>query len=336
MVVSESDLISVVVPVYNVEDYIENTLKSISAQTYGNLEILVIDDGSTDGSYARCEKIARFDPRITIIRKHNGGLSSARNVGIEAAKGKYISFVDGDDLIDSKYIEFLYKAIKKNNSDVSICALKRIKEANQYSVKQDNYPNISLLSNKCCIKRMLLSRDISISACGKLYLIDLWDKFRFPEGHYYEDIATIPVVIASSKTSCISYLDYPGYGYIVRRGSITGSLSISEKRLADANDELNKLKECLSLYDESLLEFYKHYRASIWLSLYRYIINSKNVNDDVLYRVTGYLKNESRKYMHDRRLPQLIRIRYFLFSVSPKLYLAIFELYARLSGLSLV
>ena len=111
----DTTLISVVIPVYNIEEYLERCVNSICAQTYPNLEILLVDDGSTDGSGALCDALAEKDTRIRVFHKVNGGSSSARNVGVAQARGDYIGFVDSDDYISENMYELLYEAIKKND-----------------------------------------------------------------------------------------------------------------------------------------------------------------------------------------------------------------------------
>ena len=118
--------ISVVVPVYNVEQYLEKCVNSIINQTYKNLEIILVDDGATDKSGKLCDELAKLDNRIMAYHKKNGGLSDARNYGVERATGDYIGFVDGDDYIDAEMYEKLYEAIKKENVDVAECNLKII------------------------------------------------------------------------------------------------------------------------------------------------------------------------------------------------------------------
>ena len=113
------ELVSIIVPVYNIEKYLLECVESLMSQTYHNIEIILIDDGSTDESANLCDKIALRDERVVVIHKKNGGVSSARNCGIEVAKGNYITFVDGDDWVKENYIEILYEGIKKYNADIS-------------------------------------------------------------------------------------------------------------------------------------------------------------------------------------------------------------------------
>ena len=118
----EEELISVILPIYNVEKYLEKCLKSVINQTYKNLEIILVDDGSKDNSPQICDEYAVKDKRIVVIHKSNGGLSDARNAGIEIAKGKYIALIDSDDYVEKDYVQFLYQLIKENNAEMSICS----------------------------------------------------------------------------------------------------------------------------------------------------------------------------------------------------------------------
>ncbi|EHZ61025.1 glycosyl transferase 2 family protein [Streptococcus pneumoniae GA47210] len=122
------DLISIVVPVYNVEKYLKKSIESILNQTYQNIEILLVDDGSTDSSGKICESFSKVDPRIRVFHKENGGLSDARNFGIEQMKGQYVAFIDSDDYISKDYVWKLYSSIKNNDSEVSICSFLLVDE----------------------------------------------------------------------------------------------------------------------------------------------------------------------------------------------------------------
>ena len=123
------ELVTIVVPVYKVEKYIDKCINSILSQTYKNLEIILVDDGSPDDCGKICDRYAKLDTRINVIHKENGGLSDARNAGNDVAKGKFISFIDSDDYIEPEYIEILYKAIKKDETDIAISSHKVIYES---------------------------------------------------------------------------------------------------------------------------------------------------------------------------------------------------------------
>ena len=130
----EEELISIIVPVYKVEKYLDKCINSIVSQTYKNLEVILVDDGSPDSCGKMCDEWTKKDTRIKVIHKENGGLSDARNFGLDCAKGKYIQFVDSDDYIEKDMIEFLYKNLKENNADISICS--------NYMVDEENVINV--------------------------------------------------------------------------------------------------------------------------------------------------------------------------------------------------
>ena len=117
----EQDLISVIIPVYNVEKYLKRCMDSVLKQTYSNIEIIIVDDGSTDTSGSLCDEYWKKDSRITVFHKENGGLSSARNFGLERVSGNYVCFIDSDDFIHENYISFMYDKIIKNDADICYC-----------------------------------------------------------------------------------------------------------------------------------------------------------------------------------------------------------------------
>ena len=133
----QTELISIIIAAYNIEEYIERGVESVRNQTYGNLDIIVVDDGSTDSTGAVCDRLAAKDARIRVIHKKNGGLSDARNVGIAAAKGGYIGFVDGDDWIDPDMYEKMLGAMKEQNAEAAICRYRRIYRTNTVDQSKD-------------------------------------------------------------------------------------------------------------------------------------------------------------------------------------------------------
>lgn len=176
------ELISVVVPVYNVQDCLDKCLESIVSQTYENLEIIVIDDGSTDLSSKKCDEWLKKDNRIKVIHQENKGLAEARNVGISKSTGKYISFVDSDDFIDSKMIEILYKTLVKTNSQISVCKFKRVDNYSKVNLKKTG--EIKEFDAKGALIS-LLKEDISVHIWDKLYLKDLFSRSRMPKGQAF-------------------------------------------------------------------------------------------------------------------------------------------------------
>ncbi len=207
--------ISVVVPVYNVEAYIKKCIDSILKQTYKNLEIFLVDDGSLDKCGEICDAYGKMDKRIIVIHKENGGLSDARNTGIERATGEYIVFVDSDDYIEETMVENLYEAITAYDADIACCA--KFVETEDKAVVQNN--GLAFCENsEQVLGRMLLLDDIDTSAWGKMYRLSLFENIRYPFGKYYEDMGTTYKLF--DKAEKIVHISNPGYHYLIRNGSI--------------------------------------------------------------------------------------------------------------------
>ena len=212
-------LISVIVPIYNVEKYLRKCVDSILNQTYENLEIILVDDGSTDNCPKICDYYQKKDKRIRVIHKENGGLSDARNCGLDIAKGEYVGFVDSDDFIHHRMFELLLKYLLENNADISICNYTKVTEVD---LKIDE--NIELKEINCYSKKEFIKKLVQedggkyIVAWNKLYKRKIFDQLRFPYGRQHEDEFIIHHVIdLSKKIVCINeYLYY----YLQRNNSI--------------------------------------------------------------------------------------------------------------------
>lgn len=184
-------LISVVVPVYKVERYLERCIGSILSQTYENLEIILVDDGSPDKCGEICDTLAQSDSRIKVYHKQNGGLSDARNLGVEHSQGEYITFIDSDDYIAPYYIEYLFTLLKKYNADISACCMVETYEDTADYQRNDKIPNEQFLTGKeACRKLFGCLHIVLVTACGKLYRSDIVKKYSFPVGRIHEDEAT--------------------------------------------------------------------------------------------------------------------------------------------------
>ena len=200
--------VSLIVPIYNVYNYLERCLDTLINQTYKNIEIIAINDGSPDNSEEIIDKYVKKDERVKKYNKSNGGLSSARNFGLKYATGEYVMFLDSDDYFELDMIEKLLAQINKDNSDICICDI--VKES-------ENGSCISILkglNEDSTINNVLLSLP---SACNKLFKRNLI-KEEFPEKRYYEDLGTIPLIIANSNS--VSYVSEALYHYVQREGSI--------------------------------------------------------------------------------------------------------------------
>lgn len=230
-------LISIIVPVYNVKSYLPACLDSLKKQTYSNLEILLVDDGSTDNSDTLLKAFASVDKRARVIKKKNGGLSSARNTGLDRAKGKYIFFLDSDDYLENDAIEYLFKLIEKSGSLISICS--HFEKSQKGDLKNFNNKEYKTekLSIETALKRMLDEQGFMMSAWGKLYSAKLFEhkrlknfsgelpEIRFPENMLHEDVGTTYKIFLRTlkydKKATIAFGSRPKYVYNIRNSSIT-------------------------------------------------------------------------------------------------------------------
>lgn len=212
--------ISVIVPVYNVEDYLEECLESLVNQTFKDMEIICVNDGSTDNSG---EILKKYEDRVTVITQENQGLSGARNSGVRAAQGKYIGFVDSDDWVDKDFYEKLYNAITETNSDIAAASI--IRGENKYRVKyfsQNVYTNLADKLTVCGLPK-------SCYVWNKIYKSELIKSSEFKQGVYYEDVIWTPNILKSAN----SVVTVPETEYHYRRNSnsIVKSIQSEQKQL---------------------------------------------------------------------------------------------------------
>lgn len=230
--------ISVVVPIYNVEKYLPKCIESIISQTYKNLEIILVDDGSTDNSGKIIDEYAKKDSRILAIHKPNGGCSSARNYALDIATGSYIAFADSDDILNEREYEVLYNLIKKHDADISFCELQTIS-----TEEFEQYPNIELKQRKKeelfektitpaeALNLMILNSEVGNYVALKLFKKELFEGHRFADKVYYEDVALVYKVIAGAEK--IAYTNEKLYFYQINRVGAT-TASFNTKKIIDS------------------------------------------------------------------------------------------------------
>ena len=217
--------ISIIVPVYDVEKYLKKCVDSILNQTFKDFELILVDDGSPDNSGAICDQYAEKDSRVRVIHKENGGLSDARNAGIEVARGKYLGFVDSDDFVNEDMYKQLYTSIIENNADLSICGIFDLYEGKTPIKKTEK----KLLLNRNEAMIMIFhGNEISVHAYNKLYKKEIFESLRYPVGKYHEDSYIIVNVLDRCKKIAINTKQM--YYYYHRDGSITGQ-KFSNKQL---------------------------------------------------------------------------------------------------------
>ena len=265
--------ISVIIPVYNVEKYLSETIESVLRQTFTDFEVILIDDGSKDGTAFICDKYAKEDERIKVVHKENGGVSSARNIGIEKAIGEYITFIDGDDLVNANMLEVLYKNAKAYNVDISCCGIVQQSlngERNDYC----NGEKVFLNDMRDLMKKFfsdIIYREVLYGPYNKLFRKSTIDGVKFnPHYRMGEDMLFTFECIEKAQSF---YLENTGlYYYIKRKNSATTS-RFSSKMFDDiyVADEL--LRKCATLYktvyDEALRWNYVH-KINMCRALFKY------------------------------------------------------------------
>jgi len=218
--------VSIIVPVYNVERYLEECLNSILNQSFQNFEVILVNDGSSDRSAIICNEFTKMDSRIKVIHKKYGGVSSARNIGVSVARGEYIGFVDSDDRIDKDMYKRLMNLCLQTESEIAICRLGREIDGKLINPVQSGF--IKELDHVDAMRELYKGQLYRFSLCNKLFKKSCFDNITFPEGRIHEDLSTTYKLFSQSKKS--AYTNYIGYIYVKRTNSILTS-QFNEKRM---------------------------------------------------------------------------------------------------------
>lgn len=224
-----NSLVSVIIPVYNTEKYLDECMQSVLNQSYAPLEIILVDDGATDSCPHLCDDYAKKDFRVKVVHKQNGGLSSARNAGIRIAKGKYLTFVDSDDIVAPDMVETMVSLAQQENAEIVKICLARKEHSVDCIASAGNY--FGVLPSEA-LRRIYTDPPQIISACGKLFHARLFLDISFPEGRYYEDEFTTPKLYnAASK---IVFSESILYFYMQRNNDSIMRSSLTEKKIQDS------------------------------------------------------------------------------------------------------
>lgn len=278
--------ISIIVPVYNVEKYLKKCVDSILAQTFQNFELILVDDGSWDGCGDICDSYQRQDFRVRVIHKPNGGLSDARNAGIDAAQGRYLGFIDSDDYISEDMYEMLHRLIVQENADVAACSM--------YHCYYDHIepPKVPeecmVVDSEQAIAMMLESKKVSVNAVNKLYKREMFHKVRYPVGKLSEDAFVVVELFAQAKKVVISTV--PKYYYVHHEGTITSS-PFREKDL-NVIEAYTKNLDLVSRYFPALKEraMFRYYFAHFYV-LDKMVLSSEFDDFTLRKKIIKTLKN---------------------------------------------
>lgn len=223
-------MIDVIIPVYNVEKYIDRCMESVLNQTYKDLKVILVDDGSTDKSGAICDEYARRYENVTVYHKANGGLSSARNYGIQKSTAEYIAFIDSDDYVNIHWFEELYTVAQRYDADMVCAGVTMVYDTTNVGMREEMPKDVGAekVDKSEMYRRMFAQIGVDVSMYTKLFKLKVFDDIRFPDGELYEDMQIIEKLTESCNTLVVS--DYKGYFYYQRQGSIMYS-GMNNKRM---------------------------------------------------------------------------------------------------------
>ena len=298
------DLISIIVPVYKVEKYLDKCIESIVNQTYKNLEIILVDDGSPDNCGVMCDAWAEKDSRIKVIHKENGGLSDARNAGMEIATGKYIGFVDSDDCIAPEMYELLHGRIVADGSDIAACGVEMVWEDGTESRMLTRQGDCVL--DTCAAMEAVIDESwLKQPVWYKLYKTDLVRDIRFPVGKYHEDVFWTWRAVA--RAAKVSVFDTPCYFYLQRSSSIMGE-KYSLKRLDGLEAKCLRHREIA----EKIPELSVQTLSSIWYAcLYHGQCALRDLQAQERKAVMDKLKEVQRAYPLPEKRPDELSVKYW-------------------------
>ena len=287
--------VSVIVPVYNVQEYLEECLDSLAGQTLKDIDIICVNDGSTDGSDETLKKYAKKDKRIKVINKKNGGLSSARNAGLRECKTDYVMFCDSDDSYDKTICEKMLKAIERDQSDIAICGIKVIYTAHEEMKRSDDkYYSLKYSGEKRINDEVILNTDVAMM--NKMFRMKIIKQYNisFPDGLNNEDFYFYNAYM--SVASIASFVEDKLYNYKRREGSIMsvnfekGSLSLDHLKIAERLFEFYRKEGFLRKHIDL---FWKQWRLSYWFS---YEHTSPDMRKVVVAEGKEFVKNNLDKY----------------------------------------
>lgn len=313
-------MISVIIPVYGVEKYLSKCIESILNQTYSDFELILVDDGSPDNCGKMCDEYAQKDDRTTVIHKENGGLSSARNAGLECAfKGssEYVTFIDSDDRVHPRFLELMLKAIYENNANISVCTFERTEDILSF-----DFPSCEkVTSEPVTPEELLINHTWNYNyAWGKIYKKSLFFDVRFPEGKNFEDVFT--TYKALYKCEKLAFLDEPLYCYFKNEEGITRSpWNKSELVILDG------MKEQLEFYKKNGYEkaYEKEFELFVHHHAYQIARIKANKNDLKKNRaILKQIRSELRGYL--REYKDIFNIRNMSYSYEMA-YPSIMKLY---------
>ena len=322
--------VSIIIPVYQVEKYLDKCIASVVGQTYQNLQIILIDDGSTDRSPAICDGWKSRDPRITVVHQPNGGLSRARNAGLKLATGEFVGFVDSDDWIEPLMIETLLAAMQETDADIAVCNFQVEPQELRDNQKKMCSLERTLYSSKEALKMLLKGEGFIHSfVWNKLFKRSVIANIDFPSGKIYEDLLWTPMVIGNANM--IICLDSILYHYIQREDSLTHSDKTFLIRLLDKLEMIHQRMEFIrgrypELEEVSIVNYQNNCcQEYTKISLHHAAFDIDGTARCEIHRC--YRQVGLRNTLHTGRL--ILNLAHLLFWFSPSMYVKAYNIYKK-------
>lgn len=325
------ELISVIIPVYNVERYLKKCVNSILNQTYQNIEVILVDDGSLDSSGVICDQLKEQDTRVHVIHKKNGGLSDARNAGLEQANGDYYYFIDSDDFVDMTILEELYSNLVKTKADISLCDLiycdEDMKNLNEIYHHQ-NIPTVVLSKKEYWNLLMKDENAALIVAWNKLYKKEIFQKLRYPVNKLHEDEFILQDIIEQCDSICM--VGKPLYYYLQRKNSIMGASSIH----ADI-DKVEALFRRALYFFESSQDFFAQKTLKLGMQYYsgieRKLSDKKDQKIQKKLKSLKHIYNQIVKKFFWKKFDFSLKGKSIIWSINPNMFYQLGQLKSKLT-----
>ena len=311
-------LISVIIPVYNVEDYLHYAIESLGKQTYKNFEIILVNDGSTDDSGKLCDEYSEKYSNVRVFHKENGGLSDARNFGVQKAKGEFITFLDPDDYLEAYSLELLASVQKQHNCDIVSTRVKATELYNVYSnhsLTEEDIKNVIVMDRDVFLEEAFYDKVATVSACGKLYRKSILE-IPFPKGRIYEDLYIISEHV--EKANKIVHTPIQIYNYYKRQGSIVNSKFTSKQY--DFFDAIAYNRQVIREKFNNVDKLVTAINAKEVIGSFKIIGSAYKTSISDVYNIRKIIKENSSDILRNKRIRYTFKMKYMLFILSPYMF----------------
>lgn len=311
-------LISVIIPIYNVEDYLHYAIESLEKQTYKNFEIILVNDGSTDNSGKLCDEHSEKYSNVRVFHKENGGLSDARNFGVQKAKGEFITFLDPDDYLEAYSLELLAGIQEMHDCDIISTRVKATELYNVYSnhsLTGEDIKNVIVMDHDIFLEEAFYDKVATVSACGKLYRKSILE-IPFPKGRIYEDLYIISEHVG--KANKIVHTPLQIYNYYKRQGSIVNSKFTSKQY--DFFDAIAYNRQVIREKFNNEDKLVTAINAKEVIGSFKIIGSAYKTSNSDVYNMRKIIKENYSNILRNKRISYTFKMKYMLFILSPYLF----------------